>query len=162
MHLVKFPFCHIYCRNKLYLNVSFFLYRAAVDLMLLHTLYSDILWCGETRWPPSMNSFLYCRHNVYSVFLQSKGLLKAFSCLTDVFFPPCRCRPSCKESRIQKRCSAHYNRPSVKLRGAHRNRWWAACSTISPVLFVLASCVWISSSFDCHSLLMPPRLYPFK
>lgn len=41
-------------------------------------------------------------------------------------FVCCRCLPSCRESRSRKRCSAHYSRPSVTLRGTRRNRWWAA------------------------------------
>lgn len=75
-----------------------------------------------------------------------KGLFFAF--LT--FGPCCRCRPSYSESRSRRRCSACYSRPSVKLRGARRNRWWAARFPVSPALFVLASCARLSN----HSLLL--------
>lgn len=55
----------------------------------------------------------------------------------------CRYLASCRESRNQKHCSTHYSKPSVTLRGTHRNRWWAAYSFVSYVSPVPASCVWI-------------------
>lgn len=61
----------------------------------------------------------------------------------------CRCLPSCRESRSQKHSSAHYNRPSVMQRGTHRNRWWAAYSSVSPLLPLLDSCVSNSRCFWC-------------
>lgn len=68
--------------------------------------------------------FMFHNLSIYR-FYESK---LAVSC---VWISLHRCLPSCRESRNQKRCSAHCSRPSVRLRGTHRSRWWAACSAVN-------------------------------
>lgn len=64
----------------------------------------------------------------------------------------CRYLASCRESRNQKHCSAHYSKPSVTLRGTHRNRWWAAYSFVSCVACSCRLCLDlnISSGKSAH------------